>query len=156
MLLIFACIFLPTSVERGAMEPEVVKNAQSYKEDLIEISKISSYRSVTLGCICSTMMTGVATVFFPDFVSLAGVVSGTVDPCVQPPCEYTQLVFRLGVITILAGFGGALFGIYGTKMGHARNNELIEAELCGFGCLLAGFSVYMVMEFCKYYTLTHP
>lgn len=144
---ILAFICLPVNVERGAMEPEIVKNAQSYKEDLVEISKISSYRSITLGCICSTMMTGVATVFFPDFVSLAGVVSGTVSPCVQPPCEYTQFVFRLGVITILAGFGGALFGIYGTKMGHARNNELIEAELCGFGCLLAGFSVYMVMEF---------
>ena len=82
---------------------------------------------------------------FPDFVSLAGVVSGTVSPCVKPPCEYTQIVFRLGVITILAGFGGALFGIYGTKMGHATKNELIEAELCGFGCLLAGFSVYMVI-----------
>ena len=142
-------VFLPGKVERGAMEPELVKSADGYWADLKEISKIATYRSVIIGCIFSTMITGAATVFFPDFVSLGGVVSGSLVPCVTPPCEYTEIVFRFGAITILAGFGGAIFAIYGTKIGHRQNNQLIEAELCGFGCLIAGMAVYLVIEYGK-------
>ena len=140
-------LFLPGYVERGAMEPELSKSAEGYWKDLKAISKITTYRSVMIGCICSSMITGAATVFFPDFVSSGAVVSGSIVPCVTPPCEYTDIVFRFGAITIMAGFAGALFAIYGTKIGHARNNQLIEAELCGFGCLVAGMAVYLVIEF---------
>ena len=144
-------LFLPGYVERGAMEPELSKSAEGYWKDLKAISKIATYRSVIIGCICSSMITGAATVFFPDFVSSGAVVSGSIVPCVTPPCEYTDIVFRFGAITIMAGFAGALFAIYGTKIGHARNNQLIEAELCGFGCLVAGMAVYLVIEFGKFF-----
>ena len=144
-------LFLPGYVERGAMEPELSKSAEGYWKDLKAISKIATYRSVIIGCICSSMITGAATVFFPDFVSSGAVVSGSIVPCVMPPCEYTDIVFRFGAITIMAGFAGALFAIYGTKIGHARNNQLIEAELCGFGCLVAGMAVYLVIEFGKFF-----
>ena len=144
-------IFLPTNVERGAMEPELSRSAEGYWRDLKAIAKIATYRSVIIGCICSSMITGAATVFFPDFVSSGAVVSGALIPCITPPCEYTDIVFRFGAITILAGFAGALFAIYGTKLGHSRNNQLIEAELCGFGCLVAGMAVYMVIEYGEHF-----
>ena len=146
-------IFLPAKVVRGAMEPDIVKSADGYKSDIKALAQIPSYRSTLIGVTCSNMITGAATVFFPEFVSIAAVITGNVDPCVQPPCEYTNIVFRFGLITILAGFGGAVFGIYATKLGHGRNNHLIEAELCGFGCMLAAISVYIVTVFCKFFLL---
>ena len=146
-------IFLPAKVVRGAMEPDIVKSADGYKSDIKALAQIPSYRSTLIGVTCSNMITGAATVFFPEFVSIAAVITGNVDPCVQPPCEYTNIVFRFGLITILAGFGGAVFGIYATKLGHSRNNHLIEAELCGFGCMLAAISVYIVTVFCKFFLL---
>ena len=76
-------ILLPPNVERGAMEPEIVKSAAGYKKDIAALVRIPSYRSTVVGCICSSMICGAATVFFPDFVSMAAVISGDVDPCVQ-------------------------------------------------------------------------
>ena len=150
-LFITMIFVLPGNLERGGMEPEISKTAFGFKEDLKFILKVRSFLSVLVGCICSQMVTGAATVFFPDFVSSAGILQGVVVPCSQPPCEYAHIIFRFGALSIFAGFTGAILAIGLSKLGHDYfRNQLIEAELCAIGCLVAGFSVFMVVAFCKY------
>ena len=148
ILVIIMAFVLPNNLERGAMEPEIAKTALGYKDDIKHIIKIRTFISACVGCICSQIVTGAATVFFPDFVSTAGVLQGVVVPCATPPCEYTHIVFRFGVIAIFAGFAGAVIAVVLAKIGRDfYKNELIESELCAAGCLIAAFSAYMITAF---------
>ena len=150
ILLIVMGFVIPSNIQRGAMEPELAKTASGYKDDVKQILKIRTFVSVCLGCICSQIVTGAATVFFPDFVSTAGVLQGIVVPCAHPPCEYSHIIYRFGVIAITAGFAGAIIAIILSKIGRDYfKNELIESELCAAGCLLSAFSAYMISAYGK-------
>ena len=149
-VLLLMVFILPSNLERGGMEPEIAKTAFGYKEDLKHICRVRTYLSVCLGCVCSQIVTGAATVFFPDFVSSAAVLQGVVVPCSQPPCEYSEIIFRFGCIAIFAGFAGAAVAAIVSKIGRqVFKNPLIDAEICAGGCFMAALSVFMITAFCK-------
>lgn len=146
-IVVMMIFLLPYKLKRGAMEPNVVATKDEYINDLKYFLGVKTYLYTVTGSALTNAMIGIATLWLPDLFSQAAVLKGELKPCSLPPCEYEEVVFKFGALSIFAGLLGGLAGIYLSRLGRKYGNLLVEPELCGFGNLVATLAIVVMLLF---------
>jgi F0F1-type ATP synthase assembly protein I len=92
---------------------------------------------------------GSLSVWFPQFIALGYVISGKIAPCQSESCEYSDIMFRFGVITALSGLGGVAVGLYASNKLKAAGNERADAEICATGQFMLGICTAIALFVCQ-------
>ena len=77
--------------------------------------------------------------WFPQYVALAYVLRGDVQPCLTDDCEYKGVMTTFGVLSLFAGLAGLAIGLFGSQYwkkdrGPGKpGNQRADAELCAIG-----------------------
>ena len=96
----------------------------------------------TMGCL---------SLWFPQFLALAYVCRGDVDPCLTDDCEYKTVMTTFGVLTAVAGLGGVAVGLFGSTAwkkdrGPGKpGNQRADTELCAIGQFVLAFFVFIAL-----------
>ena len=166
-------IVMPRSVPRGSSDGVMNEKDTGYAEDLKYLLRNRSWCRITAGksnsddfllsvhfCqlflilfsgfIGVSFSIGALSYWFPQFIASAYVLRGEIKPCVTSDCEYSDIMFKFGLITTISGLGGVAIGLFSSNKlkSNPDRPKTGDAEICGMGQFVLGFFTFIALFSC--------
>jgi len=143
-------IIMPRNIPRGSSDGVMNEKDTGYAEDLKYLMRNRSWCRITAGFIGVSFSIGALSYWFPQFIASAYVLRGDIPPCVTSDCEYSDIMFKFGLITTISGLGGVAIGLFSSnKLKSIPDRPKTgDAEICGIGQFVLGFFTFVALISC--------
>ena len=94
--------------------------------------------------------------WFPQYLALASVIRGDIEPCTTSNCEYSSVMMKFGIFTATAGIAGVGIGLTGSsawkkERGGKPGNQRADAEICALGQFVLSVFVFFALFGAQHY-----
>ena len=147
--IILLLFIMPNNIPRGYSDGMTTENTTEKSDLLSDIKYLmtnKSFVSITGGFVGVAFTMGSYALWLPQFLALAYVLRGDLEPCLTDDCEYKGIMTTFGVMTAIAGIAGVAIGLIGSHLwkkdrGPGKpGNQRADADLCAIGQFInAGF-----------------
>jgi len=143
-------IIMPRNIPRGSSDGVMNEKDTGYAEDLKYLLRNRSWCRITAGFIGVSFSIGALSYWFPQFIASAYVLRGDIEPCITSDCEYSDIMFKFGLITTISGLGGVAIGLFSSnKLKSIPDRPKTgDAEICGIGQFVLGFFTFVALISC--------